>query len=106
MKRVVLSVFACCAVAAPASAQLGSGVPKCELDYREFWVRMSNGPAKDLSGAQLAQLNRLALRGYDGCTAGDERFSGENFFKRLETIDPVKAGDFFREVETTFPVKR
>jgi hypothetical protein len=106
MKRVfALCVFALGALAAPASAQIGSGVPKCERDYQEFWARMSSGPAKELSGAQLAQINRYALRGYDGCTSGDERFT-ESFFKRLEAINPAKADEFFRELERSFPAKR
>jgi hypothetical protein len=106
MKQVVLSVFAAGALAAPALAQLGGGVPKCERDYQEFWVRMSSGPAKELSGAQLAQLNRYALRGYDGCTSGDERFTTENFFKKLEAINPAKADEFFKDLEKSFSAKR
>jgi hypothetical protein len=106
MKRVALSVFACGALVAPALAQLGSGVPKCERDYQEFSARMLSGPAKELSGAQLAQMNRYALRGYDGCTSGDERFTTENFFKKLEAIDPAKADEFFRDLEKSFPAKR
>jgi hypothetical protein len=106
MKWVALSVFAFGALAAPALAQLDSGVTKCEREYQDFWVRVSSGPAKELSGAQLAQINRYALRGYDGCTAGDERFMTENFFKKLEAIDPAKADEFFRDLEKSFPAKR
>jgi hypothetical protein len=106
MKRVVLSLFAFGALAVPAFAQIGGGVPKCERDYQAFSVRMSSGPAKELSGAQLAQMNRYALRAYDGCTSGDERFTTENFFKKLEVINPAKADEFFRELEKSFPAKR
>ena len=67
---------------------------------------MSSGPANELSGAQLAQMNRYALRGYDGCTSGDERFTTENFFKKLEAINPAKADEFFRDLEKSFPAKR
>ena len=93
-------------IAVPAFAQIGGGVPKCERDYQEFSVRMSNGPARELSGAQLAQLNRYALRGYDGCTSGDERFTTENFFKKLEAINPAKADEFFKDLEKSFSAKR
>src|SRR5947207_2618850 len=106
MRCVALSLVALGALAATASAQVGSGVPKCERDYQEFSARMSSGPAKELSGAQLAQMNRYALRAYDGCTSGDERFATENFFKRLEAIDPAKADEFFRDLERSFPAKR
>jgi len=106
MKRTAFAVFALSALATAASAQLGSGAPKCERDYQEFWARMSSGPAKELSGAQLAELNRYALRGYDGCTSGDGRFTGENFFKKLETINSAKADEFFRELEKSFAARR
>jgi hypothetical protein len=106
MKRVALAVFALGGLAAPASPQVGSGVPKCERDYQEFSTRMSSGAAKELSGAQLAQINRFALRGYDGCTSGDKRFVGENFFKKLESINPAKADEFFKELEKSFPAKQ
>jgi hypothetical protein len=106
MRRIWLAGLAAVMLAAPASAQVGSGVPKCDGDYKQFISRMSTGAAKDLTGAQLAQLNRLALRGYDGCTAGDERFSSENFFKRLETVNPAKADDFFKDLERNYPAKK
>ena len=106
MKRVALSVLVLAVLVVPVSAQVGSGVPKCERDYQDFWFRMSSGLAKDLSGAQLAQMNRYALRGYDGCTAGDERFTADNFFKKLEAINPAKADEFFKEVEKSFATKR
>jgi hypothetical protein len=106
MKRVALAVFAIGALTAPGAAQLGGGVPKCERDYQQFFTRLSDGAAKDLSGAQLAQINRYALRAYDGCTAGDERFVGESFFKKLEAIDPAKAEEFLRDLEKSIPAKR
>ena len=107
MQRVALGLVALGALAASASAQIGSGAPKCERDYQEFWSRMSSsGAAKELSGAQLAQINRYALRGYDGCTSGDERFKGEDFFKKLEAINPAKADEFFRELEKSLAAKR
>ena len=106
MKRVALALFTFGALAAAASAQVGSGVPKCERDYQDFWLRMSSGLAKESSGAQLAQINRYALRGYDGCTSGDERFTAENFFKKLEGINPAKADEFFKELEKSFPAKQ
>jgi hypothetical protein len=106
MRRVALCVIAFGVLGAPTLAQFGSGVPKCERDYQEFSARMSSGPAKELSGAQLAQMNRYALRGYDGCTSGDERFTTETFFKKLEAIDPARADEFFKELEKSFPAKR
>jgi hypothetical protein len=105
MKRLVLAALALGAVAAPAAAQIGSGQPRCEEDYKEFLVRMSDGPAKELTGGQLAQISRYALRGYDGCTSGDERFTSGAFFKRFENLQAAKADEFFRELERSFPAK-
>jgi len=106
MKRVAVAVLAAAALAGTAAAQIGSGTPKCESDYKEFWGRMASGVAKELTGAQLAQLNRYALRGYDGCTSGDERFAARDVFKRLEAIDPKTADRFLRDLETSIPAKR
>ena len=106
MKRLALSVLALAVLVVPMSAQVGSGAPKCERDHQDFWFRMSGGLAKELSGAQLAQINRYALRGYDGCTSGDERFTSENFFEKLEAINPAKAYEFFKELEKSFAAKR
>lgn len=106
MKLVALAVFAVAALAAPASAQIGSGVPECVRNYKAFSSSMLNGAGKEFSGAQLAEINRYALRGYDGCTSGDERFMAENFFKTLEAIRPEKADEFFRDLEKSFPAKK
>jgi hypothetical protein len=106
MKHASMALLTPFLIIGAASAQIGSGAPKCETDYKEFWQRMSSGAAKALSGAQLAQLNRYALRGYDGCTAGDERFATETFFKKLEAIDPARADEFLREFERSLPAKK
>jgi hypothetical protein len=106
MKPVALGILALSMFAATASAQIGSGAPNCDRDYQAFLTRFSSGPAKDLSGAQLAQVNRYALRAYDGCTSGDERSAAESIFKRLESINPAKADEFFRDLERSFAAKR
>jgi hypothetical protein len=105
MKLVALAALAAIALAVPASAQVGSGVPECERNYRAFWTGMLPA-AKALTGPQLAQVHRYALRGYDGCTSGDERFKADDFFKRLEAIKSAKADEFFRELEKSFPAKK
>jgi hypothetical protein len=106
MKYALIALLGPFLIVGAASAQIGSGAPKCEADYKEFWQRMSNGAAKALTGAQLAQLNRYALRGYDGCTAGDEQLATETFFKKLGSIDPARADEFFREFERSLPAKK
>jgi hypothetical protein len=50
-------------------------------------------------------VNRAALRGFDACTGGDERFTAENFFKKLEQNLPAKADDIFKEINKNLPAK-
>lgn len=106
MRRTFLAMLSATVLAAPASAQVGSGVPRCEGDYKQFISKVSERASKDLTGAQLAQLNRLALRAYDGCTSGDERFTADTFFKQLERLNPIKADEFFRDLEKNYPAKK
>ena len=93
MKRVALAIVAVVTVAASASAQKLN----CEADYRAFWERMAIG-AKQLSGKQLADINRVAVRGYDACTSGDERFNAKDFFDKLGTVG-AKPEDIFKEID-------
>jgi hypothetical protein len=106
VRHVAIAVLAVAAFGTPASAQIGSGAPSCENEYKQFWSTTGLTASKELSGAQLAQLSRYALRGYDGCTAGDERFSKGEYFKRLGTIQPGKADEFFKDLEKSFPAKK
>jgi hypothetical protein len=103
LKYSAIAVLATWWLLGAAAAQVGRGSPRCERDYKEFWSKMSTGVASKLSGAQLAQLNRYALRGYDGCTSGDGRFTADNFFKKLEAIDPSRADEFLRNIEANLP---
>jgi hypothetical protein len=101
MKRLALAAIAVVGLTAPALAA------NCDKDYKEFWDKMSiNQAAKQLSPAQYAQLSRTALRGYDACSAGDERFNVENFWKKLETVNPAKASDIFKDLEKNLPAKK
>jgi hypothetical protein len=107
MKRFALAALALAALAVPASAQTYGGAPACAKDYKDFWDKISNsGPAKQLSADQYAKLSRMALRGYDACTSGDERFTANNFFKKLESVSPAKADEFFKDLEKSFPAKK
>ena len=98
MKRFALAVLALAALAVPASAQTN-----CSKDYKDFW---NANPGAKLSADQYAQLSRLALRGYDSCNAGDERFTASNFFKKLEAANPAKADEIFKEMEKNFGAKK
>src|SRR5215470_5249425 len=79
MQRIAVSLFALAAIVGSTSVQAAGA--DCAKDYKDFWA--NNSPlAKSLTPQQYAQLSRTALRGFDACSAGDERFS-EDFFKKL-----------------------
>ena len=92
MKRLAVSAIALAALTAPSLAA------DCAKDYKDFWD--SNSPlAKNLSPQEFAQLSRTALRGYDACSAGDERFS-EDFFKKLGSA-LSKPEDVFNQINSS-----
>src|ERR1700704_4630121 len=89
MKRFVLAVVAVVALASPAAAA------NCAKDYKDFWDTLDREKAAKMSADQYADLSRTALRGFDACTAGDERFTADNFFKKLDSAANAKASDIF-----------
>jgi len=93
MKRFALAIVAVAAVAAPASAQNLN----CEKDFKEFWERISRQGAKDMTGKQLADVGRVAVRGYDACTSGDQRFNAKDFFDKLGPAG-ARPEDVFQEI--------
>jgi hypothetical protein len=103
MKRIALALFAACALAAPALAQLGTRVPECERAYQGLWLGALPAANKDLSGADLAELHRYALRAYEGCTSGDERALADDVFKRLARVRPGNADAWLREMKKPLP---
>ena len=91
MKRLILAGLAAAAVSAPAMAA------DCAKDYKSFWENLDRSRYAKMSAEQIADLSRTALRGYDACTAGDERFTAQNFFKKLDQLGPnAKASDIFK----------
>ena len=91
MKRLILAAVAAAALSAPALAA------DCAKDYKDFWDQLDRSRFAKMSADQIADLSRTALRGYDACTAGDERFTAENFFKKLDQVGPhSKASDIFK----------
>ena len=90
MKRLILAALGVVALSAPAMAA------NCAKDYKSFWENLDRSRFAKMSAEQIADLSRTALRGYDACTAGDERFTAENFFKKLVEKGPYsKASDIF-----------
>ena len=91
MKRLILAALGAAALSAPAMAA------DCAKDYKAFWDNLDRSRFAKMSAEQVADLSRTALRGYDACTAGDERFTAQNFFKKLDQLGPnAKASDIFK----------
>ena len=90
MKRVALAVVAFGFLSAPAMAA------NCAKDYKDFWQTFDREKYAKMSPEQIADLSRTALRGYEACNAGDERFSAGNFFQKLDAEHYSKASDIFR----------
>ena len=79
MKRFALVIVAAGALSGPAMAA------NCAKDYKDFWDTLDREKSAKMSAEHYADLSRTALRGYEACTAGDERFTADNFFKKLDT---------------------
>src|SRR4249919_2123000 len=91
MKRIVLGTVVAVALSAPVMAA------DCAKDYKDFWQNLDRQKFAKMSAEQIADLSRTALRGYDACTSGDERFTADNFFKKLDSERYAKASDVFDE---------
>lgn len=73
----------------------GAGSAACAKAFKDFWQNYELSHFAKMSAEQIADLNRTALRGYDACSAGDERFSSGDFWKKLESQANAKASDIF-----------
>lgn len=100
MKRLALSLLAIAAVSGPAVAN-----PNCARDYKAFWDQFNTGPAKGLTGEQLAIVNRQALRAHDACSAGDEA-SAKSIFDRIRDAAPAKGEDYWKQLSQSAPAKK
>jgi hypothetical protein len=96
MKHIAVSTVALAALFGSTSVQAAG--PNCAKDFKDFWD--NNSPlAKSLTPEQFAQLSRTALRGYDACSAGDERFATD-FFKQLGSA-LAKPEDIFNQTNSS-----
>ena len=57
----------------------------CGGRYKDFWVNFDRTSYGRMSAEQLAGLNRMALRAYDACEAGDEQ-DATALFDRLKRM--------------------
>jgi hypothetical protein len=103
MKPLALALLTVSALATTASAQLGGGLPECERNYRGMWLSTLPTAAKDLTGRQLAEFHRYALRAYDGCTSGDEAAFAQAFFSQLASA--ANADQWIRDLARSLAAK-
>ena len=76
-----VAMAACLALAIAWSSYLHVGEPRqsqhagmdCGGLYKEFWERFDRQTYARMTGDQLADVSRLALRAHDACAAGDEQ---------------------------------
>ena len=98
MKKLILIAALASGLAAGATsvnAQALGGSASCAKDYKDFWDNLDRQKSAKMSPEQYADLSRTALRGYDACTAGDERFTAEDFYRKLDSEANAKASDIF-----------
>jgi len=65
-----------------AGAVAAQGKMDCGATYKGFMDKFQQEKAAGMAGDQLANVNRLALRAYDACQAGDE-FNARKLFYDL-----------------------
>jgi hypothetical protein len=99
MKRFMYAALTFGALATPVSAA------GCVDDYKSFLERFNTGPAKELTGQQLAIVYRQALRAFDGCNTGDENTT-KTIFQQLEQVSPAKDQAFWTSLERVAPAKK
>jgi Ni/Co efflux regulator RcnB len=83
MKRLVAVLVAVGTLAAPAA--LAQGKMDCGKAYRDIWERLDRERFAKIAPEQLAGVNRMALRAYDACQAGDEQ-DARALFSKLESM--------------------
>ena len=59
----------------------------CGKAYKGVWDNIDRQKYEKISAEQLAGINRLALRAYDACQAGDEQDAKLLFAKVAELTD-------------------
>ena len=92
MIRTVIATAGAILLATTVSA---SAAMDCAANYKTVFDKiMTEGHAK-VDGAGLAGINRMAVRAFDACQAGDESFA-KTFFDKLAAEG--KAKDFWEKM--------
>ena len=61
------------------------GGTDCSRLYKDFWAKFSRERLANMPAEQVAGINRMTLRAYDACQAGDDADSNA-LFHRLEKM--------------------
>ena len=81
MLRFALIGFA--ALGLMATAVSGQGKMDCHGLYKSAVEKFHKEKVAQLTGDRIAEANRIALRAYDACSAGDE-VNARTFFDQLD----------------------
>ena len=80
LRSALIGIAALGVIAGGASAQ---GKMDCGALYMTAMQKFHQGKAATLPAEKVADINRIALRAFDACTAGDE-FNAKTFFDMLD----------------------
>jgi hypothetical protein len=92
LKSAVVGLVALSLMSGVAS---GQSPIDCGNAYKGVWDKLDRQKYAKISAEQLAGINRLSLRGYDACQAGDKQDGKLLFAKVAELTD-----DWGRESST------
>jgi hypothetical protein len=82
LRSTLIGIAALALIVGGASAQSRMD---CGNAYKGVWDKLKGGEYAKISDQQLADVNRLALRAYDACQAGDEQ-TAIGLFERVALL--------------------
>lgn len=82
LRSLLIGLAALGTMAGAAAAQ---GKLDCGKAYKDVWERLDRERFAKISPEQLAGVNRMALRAFDACEAGDEQ-DAKALFERLDRM--------------------
>jgi hypothetical protein len=80
LRTALIGIAALGVIAGAASAQ---GKMDCAALYKGALEKFHKDKAAGMPADKIANVNRIALRAYDACSAGDE-FNARTFFQQLD----------------------
>jgi opacity protein-like surface antigen len=92
MKRFALAAVVAGILASPVAAA------DCAKDYKDFWDKINSQGSAKMSGEQYSKLSRMALRGFDACSAGDQKFDSSGFYEKLGQQANAIPNDFWEKL--------